>query len=413
VTDDDAADRAREAFTGHFGRAPEGVWAAPGRVNVIGEHTDYNGGFVLPIALPHTTRAAVARRSDRRLALVSLQSDDGPVELSLDQLRPGTPKGWAAYPAGVVAELLDVVTAAGGVSVLVDGDVPAGAGLSSSAALECAVALALRDLLELDLDRAGLVDVTRRAENDHVGAPTGILDQSASLLCTAGHALFLDTRDRRTEQVPLDLAAAGLALLVVDSGETHDHAEGGYGDRRRECEQAAARLGVGLLREVSDVAALAPLDDGTAAGAVLLRRARHVVTEDARVLEVVAVLREGRDPRDVGPVLTAGHASLRDDFEISTPLLDATVEAALAAGAHGARMVGGGFGGSAIALVEADAVDRVRAAVTAAYRGRGVAGPRTFVAVPSAGARRLHKDPPAPHRSQARGGPLQEGRRAR
>ena len=383
------AEPVRAAFAARFGAEPDGVWAAPGRVNVIGEHTDYNGGFVLPVALPHTTRAAVGRRDDGRLALVSLQHPDGDAELPLDELAPGRPPGWGSYPAGVVAGLAEQAAAAGGLSVVVDGDVPSGAGLSSSAALECAVALALRDLLAPELTREQLVELARGAENDYVGAPTGILDQSASLLCTAGHALFLDTRDRRTEQVPLDLAAAGLALLVVDSGETHHHAEGGYGDRRRECEQAAARLGVGLLREVPDVAALAPLDDGTAAGAVLLRRARHVVTEDARVLQVVAVLREGGDPRDVGPVLTAGHASLRDDFEISTPLLDATVDAALAAGAHGARMVGGGFGGSAIALVDADAVDRVRAAVTAAYRARGEAEPRTFVAVPSAGARRV------------------------
>jgi galactokinase len=209
------------------------------------------------------------------------------------------------------------------------------------------------------------------------------------VLCEAGRALFLDTRDRSSRQVPLDLAGAGLALLVVDSGETHDHAEGGYGDRRRECEQAAARLGVELLREVPDVAALAGLDDGTAEGAVLLRRARHVVTEDARVLEVVGLLDRHDDPRAVGPVLTAGHASLREDFEVSTPLLDLTVEAALAAGAHGARMVGGGFGGSAIALVDADAVERVRGAVTAAYAERGAGAPRSFVVVPSAGARRL------------------------
>jgi galactokinase len=382
-----SAERARAAFVARFGAEPDGVWAAPGRVNVIGEHTDYNGGFVLPVALPHTTRAAVGRRTDGRLALVSLQSPDGDAELAVPELAPGRPPGWGSYPAGVVAEFAD--RAGGGLSIVVDGDVPAGAGLSSSAALECAVAVALRDLLAPDLTAGQLVDLAQHAENAYVGAPTGILDQSASLLCEAGHALFLDTRDRRTEQVPLDLAAAGLALLVVDSGETHDHAEGGYGDRRRECEQAAARLGVGLLREVPDVAALAPLDDGTAEGAVLLRRARHIVTEDARVLEVVAALRGGRDPREIGPVLTAGHASLRDDFEISTPLLDATVEAALDAGARGARMVGGGFGGSAIALVEADALDRVRTAVAAAYRALGRPEPRTFVAVPSAGARRV------------------------
>ena len=377
------------AFRDRFGVAPEGVWAAPGRVNVIGEHTDYNGGFVLPIALPHTTRAALARRDDGRLALASLQHPDRDAELDLADLRPGTPPGWGGYVAGVVAELRDAVAAAGGLSVVVDGDVPSGAGLSSSAALSCSVALGVRDLLGLQLSREELVDVARRAENDHVGAPTGILDQSAALLCRAGSALFLDTRDRSTEQVPFDLAEAALALLVVDTGETHTHADGGYGDRRKECERAAERLGVGLLREVRDEARLAALDDGSAEGAVLLRRARHVLTEDARVLEVVEALRERRDPRVIGAVLSAGHASLRDDFEISTPLLDATVEAAVDAGAHGARMVGGGFGGSVIALVDAEAVDRVTEAVTARFAAEGHGPPRTFRAVPSDGAQRL------------------------
>jgi galactokinase len=379
--------RAREGFAERFGADPEGVWAAPGRVNVIGEHTDYNGGYVLPVAMEHTTRAAVARRDDGRVAFASLQGDGTVVELGIDELAPGRPDGWAGYPAGVVAGLRERLS--GGVSVLVDTDVPVGAGLSSSAALTCSVALALSDLVAPELRPQALVELARAAENDFVGAPTGILDQSASVLCTAGHALFLDTRDRTSEQVPLDLEAAGLALLVVDSGVTHDHAEGGYGDRRRECETAAERLGVGLLREIEDVADLDVLADGTPEGDVLFRRARHIVTEDARVLEVVAALRGDADPRAIGPVLTAGHASLRDDFEISIPLLDACVESALAAGAHGARMVGGGFGGSAIALVDADAVDAVTAAVTARFAREGAAAPRTFVTVPSAGARRL------------------------
>jgi galactokinase len=387
-SDRDAAERAGAAFAERFGGPPEGVWAAPGRVNVIGEHTDYNGGFVLPIALEHTTRAAVARRDDGVLALDSLQ-EPGVVQVPLADLVPGKPGGWAGYPAGVVFELREAVAAAGGLSVLVDSDVPVGAGLSSSAALECAVALAVRDLLRLDLTSEDLVDVSRRAENDFVGAPTGILDQSASVLCQAGHALFLDTRDRGTRQVPFDLAAAGLALLVVDSGVTHEHAGGGYGDRRRECEEAAARLGVEFLRAVDDVIALAPLDDGTPGGEVLLRRARHIVTENARVLEVVAALSGDADPRAIGPILTAGHASLRDDFEISVPALDDIVETAVAAGAHGARMVGGGFGGSAIALVDSDAVDAVTAAVGQRFTAAGRAAPRTFVTVPSAGARRL------------------------
>jgi galactokinase len=383
----DRVGRARVGFAERFGIEAEGVWAAPGRVNVIGEHTDYNGGFVLPVAMEHTTRAAVARRDDGRVAFASLQGDGVVVELGVAELAPGRPDGWAGYPAGVVLGLRDRL--AGGVSILVDTDVPVGAGLSSSAALTCSVALALSDLVAPELHREDLVELARSAENDFVGAPTGILDQSASVLCTAGHALFLDTRDRTSEQVPLDLAAAGLALLVVDSGVTHDHAEGGYGDRRRECEQAAERLGVALLRDIDDVAALRPLADGTPEGEVLLRRARHIVTENARVLEVVATLRGDADPRAIGPVLTAGHESLRDDFQISVPLLDAIVEAALEAGAHGARMVGGGFGGSAIALVDADALDAVVAAVTARFAREGAEPPRTFVTVPSAGARRL------------------------
>jgi galactokinase len=382
-----AVEAARQAFAEAFGGQPEGVWAAPGRVNVIGEHTDYNDGFVLPVALPQTTRAAVARRDDGLVALVSAQHPGERVEVPVAELSPGRPGGWAGYPAGVVHALRERVP--GGASVLVDGDVPAGMGLSSSAALSCSVALALRDLAAPDLAVADLVDVARRAENDFVGAPTGILDQSASLLCTPGHALFLDTRDRSTEQVPLDLRAAGLELLVVDTGTTHDHATGGYGDRRRECELAAERLGVRALRDVPDVTALAPLDDGTPGGTVLLKRARHIVTENARVLEVVRILRETPDPAAIGPVLTAGHASLRDDFEISTVELDTAVATALEAGAAGARMVGGGFGGSAIVLVDAERTAATVTAITDRFAAEGYRAPRTFAVTPAPGAHRL------------------------
>jgi galactokinase len=262
-----------------------------------------------------------------------------------------------------------------------------GAGLSSSAALTCSVALALRDLVAPELSRTDLVELARRSENDFVGAPTGILDQSAALLCTAGHALFLDTREQRTDQVPLDLAAQGLELLVVDTGTSHTHADGGYGDRRRECEEAAARLGVPALRDVADVADLAALDDG--GDRVLLRRARHIVTENARVLDVVGILRGTGDPREIGPVLTAGHVSLRNDFQISTAELDACVEAAVGAGAHGARMVGGGFGGSAVVLVDRDRAAAVAGAVRERFAHEGYAAPRTFDVIPSAGARRV------------------------
>jgi galactokinase len=385
LADEQAVDRARQAFIERFGAPPEGVWAAPGRVNVIGEHTDYNDGYVLPVALPHTTRAAVARRTDGRVALASLQGDGAVVELGIGELAPGRPAGWAGYPAGVVEGLREQLN--GGLSVLVDTDVPVGAGLSSSAALTCSVALALRDLVAPDLTRQDLVELARRSENDFVGAPTGILDQSASLLCTAGHALFLDTREGRTEQVPLDLAAAGLELLVVDTGTSHTHADGGYGDRRRECEEAAARLGVPALRDVADVGGLAPLDDG--GDRVLLRRARHIVTENARVLEVVRILRSSGDPREIGPLLIEGHASLRDDFQISTDELDACVDAAVGAGAHGARMVGGGFGGSAVVLVDRDRAGTVADAVRERFARERWQAPRMFDVVPSEGARRI------------------------
>jgi galactokinase len=385
--DREAADRAQRAFGKRFGRPPEGVWAAPGRVNVIGEHTDYNGGYVLPVALPHTTRAAVARRDDGLVALVSLQHPDEAVDIALDDLAPGRPDGWAGYPAGVVHELRDRVR--GGLSILVDGDVPSGAGLSSSAALECAVALALRDVLGLDLTPADLVDVARRAENDFVGAPTGILDQSASLLCTAGHALFLDTRDRSSEQVPWSLADSGFTLLVLDTGTSHDHTQSEYGIRRAQCEEAAARLGVAVLRDVEDVADLDALLDGSAHAKILYRRARHVVTENARVLKVVGLLREAGDERAVGPVLTAAQASLRDDFDVSTREVDLCIEAVLRAGALGARMVGGGFGGSVVALVDRGRVETVvEAAGDPHLRLRR--GPlNSFVVIPSAGARRI------------------------
>ncbi len=361
-------------FAEVFGGEPEGTWMAPGRANVIGEHTDYNDGFVLPIALPHRVLAQVSRRTDGLLAVASVQQPGVLVQVPMADLRPGHPAGWAGYVAGVAIQF----ELPGGLSVLIDGDVPAGAGLSSSAAVTCSVALALRDLLRPDLAVEDLVDVARRAENDFVGAPTGILDQSASLLCQAGHALFLDTRDSSTRQVPLDLAATGLALLVVDTGHTHSHADGGYGDRRKECERATEALGVPALRDAT-VESVATLTDD-----VLRRRARHVVTEDARVLQVVQLLTEGGDPRAIGPVLTAGHVSLRDDFEISTPELDGVVDAALAAGAHGGRMVGGGFGGSAVVLVDTAALD----AVVAAVQPDG-GSYRTFVAVPSPGAHRV------------------------
>ncbi|MDI3386624.1 galactokinase [Streptomyces sp. B-S-A8] len=375
---------AAETFAELYGRAPEGVWAAPGRVNLIGEHTDYNDGFVMPFALPHTATAAVRRRDDGVLRLHSADADGAPVELHLDTLTPAS--GWTDYVAGVAWALRDAGHAVGGADVHIESTVPTGAGLSSSAALEIVTALALNDVYELGLKRWQLARLCQRAENVFVGAPTGIMDQTASACCTEGHALFLDTRDLAQEQVALDLAAHGLCLLVVDTRVKHAHSDGEYGKRRAGCEAGAASLGVTALRDIAyeDLdAALARLDD-----AQVRRLVRHIVTENRRVERVIEHLSAG-EVRAIGPVLTEGHASLRDDFRISCAELDLVVDTALGAGALGARMTGGGFGGSAIALVEAASVDTVTKAVEAAFEGAGLAAPRVFTAISSPGARRL------------------------
>jgi galactokinase len=355
-------------------------WRAPGRLNLIGEHTDYNDGYVLPLALPYATTATVAARSDGRLRLRSAQRGDA--EFAVADLRPGSVEGWAAYGAGVVWALgQDGHDVGSGFDVSVDGDVPEGAGLSSSAALECSVAAALDELLGLGLDRTRLALAAQKAENEFVGMPSGVMDQMASMHCTQAHALFLDCRSLAVEQVPFDPAAAGLAVLGIDSKAPHQLTDGAYADRRRDCEQAARTLGVPALRDATE----ADLDrlEG-----VPLRRARHVVTEDARVLATVEALHAGRIA-DVGPLLSASHASMRDDFEITVPRVDLIAATAEGAGALGARMTGGGFGGCVLALVAADRVDAVRSAVLDAYAEAGFGEPDFFPAVPSQGARRI------------------------
>jgi galactokinase len=382
-----AADEVADRFRELYGTGPEGVWAAPGRVNLIGEHTDYNDGFVMPFALPHTTVAAVARREDGRLRLHSADIDADPVELSLDGLAPETDRSWTAYPAGVVWALREAGHEIDGADIHLASTVPSGAGLSSSAALEVVVALALNDLYGLGLRGWQLARLCQRAENVYVGAPTGIMDQTASACCEDGHALFLDTRDLAQKQIPFDLAAEGMRLLVVDTQVKHAHSDGEYGKRRAGCEKGAALLGVDALRDVAydDLdAALDRLGDDDE----VRRLVRHVVTEDQRVERVVSLLESG-DTRGIGPVLTEGHASLRDDFRVSCPELDLAVDTALAAGALGARMTGGGFGGSAIVLTEEATVAPITAAVEAAFAKAGFTTPRTFTAVPAAGARRV------------------------
>jgi galactokinase len=380
-----------EAVAGRFaelyGSAPEGVWAAPGRVNLIGEHTDYNDGFVMPFALPHTAVAAVSRREDGVLRLHSADVEGGVAELRLDALAPESDKNWTAYPAGVVWALREAGHAVTGADIHLASTVPSGAGLSSSAALEVVVALALNDLFSLGLRGWQLARLCQRAENVYVGAPVGIMDQTASACCESGHALFLDTRDLSQRQIPFDLAAEGMRLLVVDTQVKHSHSEGEYGKRRAGCEKGAALLGVDALRDIP----YGELDDALARlgdEEEVRRLVRHVVTENERVERVVSLLESG-ETRAIGPVLVEGHASLRDDFRISCPELDLVVDTALTAGAPGARMTGGGFGGSAIVLAEEADVDAITKAVTEAFAAADFKTPRVFEAIPSPGAHRL------------------------
>ncbi|MFB7516362.1 galactokinase [Streptomyces sp. NPDC056144] len=373
-------------FEALYGSAPDGVWAAPGRVNLIGEYTDFNDGFVLPLALPHTAVAAVSRREDGVLRLHSADVEGGIVQLDVDALAPLSGGGWAAYPAGVVWALREAGHPVTGADIHLASTVPTGAGLSSSAALEVVTALALNDLFGLGLTRPELARTAQRAENAFVGVPCGVMDQMASACAADGHALHLDTRDLSYRQVPFDLAREGLRLLVVDTRVKHALGDGAYAERRAGCEAGARALGVRALRDVDAATlpeALARLEDETVA-----RYVRHVVTDNARVERVIALLDAG-ETRAVGPVLTEGHASLRDDLRVSCAELDLVVEAANEAGALGARMTGGGFGGSAVVLVETGTAEAVAAAVEKAFAEAGHAAPGIFPAVPSEGARRL------------------------
>jgi galactokinase len=379
----DAALTVRSAFTQRFGRPPEGVWAAPARVNLIGEHTDYNDGLVLPLAIDRHVTVAAARRDDDLLRLVSLQK--GQQELRLAQVQPGQMTDWAAYVAGAVWSLAQEGAEVGGLDLALTSDVPVGSGLSSSAAVECATLLAARDLYGGPEDPARLALVAQRAENQVVGVPCGIMDQMASMACTADHVLLLDCRSLAAEQVPFAPADAGLVLLVIDTRVSHALADGTYAERRRSCEQAARVLAVPALRDATEADLEAARDR---LGDIRYRRARHVVRENTRVLAVVELLRKGR-PELIGPALNASHASLRDDYQVSAAELDTAVDAALAAGALGARMTGAGFGGCALALVPAAAAEEIAEAVAAAFADRGFRGPVIFPVQPANGARRL------------------------
>jgi galactokinase len=365
-----AVERVVPLFSKMYGEDPELVWAAPGRVNLIGEHTDYNDGFVLPFALPHRT-AVAASRVDGAQWTVHSESTGETVSFYVASVV------WTLKESGV-----DVPFA----RLAITSDVPSGAGLSSSAALECAVLGALADLAGADVPVEDRPRLAQRGENDYVGMPCGIMDQAASTLCREGHALFLDCRSLDTEHVPFGIDAEGLAILVVDTKAPHRHVSGEYAARRKSCEEAAAELGIPALRDI----AIEDLDGvlGRLGDEVSRKRVRHVVTEDQRVLDTVESLRRG-DVRGVGPLMTASHDSMRDDYEITVPEVDTAVRAALGAGAYGARMTGGGFGGCVLALVDVSATGKVEAAVRQAYEEAGFAAPETFVAKPAAGASRV------------------------
>jgi len=361
-----------------FGRKPEVISEAPGRVNLIGEHIDYSEGFVLPFAIADRTYAAIASRTDGLVRIASHQRKEKIFSIDIHDVKPSSKGDWEKYVLGVIWSL--GITE--GLDILVDGNVPAGAGLSSSAALECSVAIALNQLSSLNKSLQELARATQKAENDYVGVPCGIMDQSVSLMAQVGSALLLDCRDLSTELIPFSVADAGLELLIIDTQAHHALVDGGYAERRASCESVASKLNIPSMRHLTLEVLISNKDKLSETEFI---RARHAVTEIARVQDAVIALRAS-DFVALGTLINQSHNSLRDDYTVSCPELDVAVEASLAAGALGARMVGGGFGGSAIALIQADAVAQTREAVTKAFESHGFKKPRFFTSLPSAGA---------------------------
>lgn len=386
----DLTGHVHDRFVEIFGEDPAGVWRAPGRVNVIGEHVDYQGGLCLPVALPHSTFAAVRPRADDQVRLVSLDRSAEDWSGHLGWIGPGRPQGWPGYLAGVLWALREEGVGVPGVDVVVASTVPLGAGLSSSASLECSLAIAVADLVGLPTDEAGralLAAACVRAENDVVGASTGGLDQAVSLRAHAGHALLFDAADGSTRPVPLGLQEAGLELRAYDTRAPHRLVDSEYAARRADCARATRLLGVNNLREVTDrdaaLATLAAIDGA----APLIPRVRHVVDEIQRVRQVVELLDAGR-PEDVGPLLDASHHSLQVDYAVTSSELDVAVTAARRGGALGARMTGGGFGGSVVTLVRTEDLSRIDDRVLAAFADHGWDPPTPIAVEPSRSAHR-------------------------
>lgn len=350
------SDPARRSFADVFGRAPEAHESAPGRVNLLGEHTDYHDGYVLPTIIPQRTHASLAARADGLVRAWSAGTSHGVEEYALGSEASG--RGWLDYPQGLTVALAKRGIALPGCDLHLSSDVPIGGGVSSSAALEISVLRALRTRFALPLDDVELARIGREAETDFVGAPVGIMDQMAASVGRDGEALFLDTRTLEAERIPLP---RDVDLLVIDSGVTHQHAGGAYAERRRESFAAAAALGVAFLRDAGPGA----LRDLDRLDPLLARRARHVITENQRVLDAVAALRGG-DAGRLGTLMNASHASMRDDYETSTPEIDTLVALAQQdARIYGARLTGGGFGGAIVAIARggtgADAARRIAA----------------------------------------------------
>jgi galactokinase len=347
---------------------------APGRVNLIGEHTDYHDGFVLPCAVPQRTRALLRPRGDRRVRAWSAQMGADPVEYAIGRETRGA--GWADYVQGVTWALAQRGVDLPGFDLRLESDVPMGSGLSSSAALEVATLRAIRAAFDVPLADVELARTAQRAEVEFVGAPVGIMDQMAASVAGEREALFLDTRTLQFDRIPLPDA---LELVVLDSGVAHQHAGGDYATRRRESEEAARRLGVARLRD----AGLDALPRAAALPAVLARRARHVITENDRVVQAQAALRAG-DLRTLGDLFRASHASMRDDYEVSVPEVDLLVElASREPGVFGARLTGGGFGGAIVAAAERGRGREIAARVGAAYAERTGRAAKTLVPAPS------------------------------
>ena len=367
-----------EKFLETFGDEPDLVAAAPGRVNLIGEHIDYSDGFVLPFAIKDRTLVAARKRDDSTVRIASAQRRSKVVTVDINDIKPGLKGEWERYALGVLWSM----GVKSGVDVMIDGHVPLGAGLSSSAALECSVATAMNHLFDMGYDLEELARLTQKAENQYVGVPCGIMDQSVSLMATQGSALLLDCRDLSTKNIPFDVASSGLELLIIDTQAHHALTDGGYAERRASCESAVSKLGIASLRELT----LQQLEPSRSLlTEIEFARVRHAVTEMQRVLDCVDALGNS-DFEKVGTLINQSHASLRDDYTVSCPELDTAVDAALSAGALGSRMVGGGFGGSAIALIQASKTTETIKAIEKAFSSKGFKQPRFFTSLPSQGA---------------------------